>query len=198
VRLATGITRDIAATQLGCLWLFSVFIQKFIISVMATSIARVQEILQMTAQDQNHNEQNKVVQAMQHESGVEADLRNLSKFIREQIFFVFVHDFKDDKDDCLSADGEVCQEFIESYFDVEHNERVQNPYLQNATEEEIRGYLKWLWKEGLKPTRKGRGNIRRDLSNEKSAVYAAISEAFKSKFNQLSYSQHKLQCITLT
>ena len=53
--------------------------------------------------------------------------------------------------------------------------------MQNATDEEIRAYLKWLWKEGLKPTTKGKGNIRRDLSNEKSAVYAAISEAFKSK-----------------
>ena len=108
-------------------------------------------------------------------------MRTLSKFIREQIFYVFVHDFKDDRDDCLSAEGEVCQEFIESYFDIDHNEKVLNPCLQNATEEEIRAYLKWLWKEGLKSTTKGKGNIRRDLSIEKSAVYAAISEAFKSK-----------------
>ena len=59
-----------------------------------------------------------------------------------------------------------------------------NPCLQDATDEERRAYLKWLWKEGLKPTTRGRGNIRRDLSNEKSAVYASISEAFKSEWNK--------------
>lgn len=126
-------------------------------------------------------ERNRFVQAIQHEMGVAADMRTLSKFVREQIFYVFVHDFKDDKDDCLSAEGEVRQEFIESYFDPDHNENILNPCLENATVEEIKAYLKWLWKEGLKTTTKGKGNIRRDLSNEKSAVYAAISEAFKSK-----------------
>lgn len=131
----------------------------------------------------NVPERNRFVQAIQHEMGVAADMRTLSRFVREQIFYVFVHDFKDDKDDCLSADGEVCQEFIESYFDNDHNETILNPCLQNATDEEIKAYLKWLWKEGLKPTTKGKGNIRRDLSNEKSAVYAAISEAFKSKLS---------------
>ena len=129
----------------------------------------------------NVPERNRFVQAIQHEIGVAADMRTLSKFVREQIFYVFVHDFKDDRDDCLSADGEVCQEFIASYFDDDHNEQILNPCLENATVEEMKAYLKWLWKEGLKTTTKGKGNIRRDLSNEKSAVYAAISEAFKSK-----------------
>ena len=59
-------------------------------------------------------ERNRFVQAIQHEVGVAADMRSLSKFVREQIFYVFVHDFKDDKDNCLSAEGEVCQEFVES------------------------------------------------------------------------------------
>lgn len=127
-------------------------------------------------------ERNRFVQAIQHEVGVASDMRALSKFVREQIFYVFVHDFKDDKDDCLSAEGEVCHEFIESYFDSDNNEGILNPCLQNATNEERRAYLKWLWKEGIKITTKGRGNIRRDLSNEKSAVYASISEAFKSKY----------------
>lgn len=129
----------------------------------------------------NEPARNRFIQAIQHEVGVTADMRNLSKFVREQIFYVFVHDFKDDKDDCLSADGEVCQEFVESYFDEDLNENIQNPCLDKATDEEVRAYLKWIWKEGLKSTTKGKGNIRRDLSNEKSAVYAAISEAFKSK-----------------
>lgn len=132
----------------------------------------------------NVPERNRFVQAIQHEVGVASDMQTLSKFVREQIFYVFVHDFKDDKDDCLSSEGEVCQEFIESYFDVDHKESILNPCLQDATDEERRAYLKWLWKEGLKPTTRGRGNIRRDLSNEKSAVYASISEAFKSEWNK--------------
>ena len=65
----------------------------------------------------NVPERNRFVQAIQHEVGVAADMRTLSKFVREQIFYVFVHDFKVDKDDCcLSAEGAACQEFIESYF----------------------------------------------------------------------------------
>ena len=93
----------------------------------------------------------------------------------------------------------MCQEFIESYFDVDHKEIILNPCLQNATDEEIRAYLKWLWKEGLKPTTKGKGNIRRDLSNEKSAVYAAISEAFKSKSGrQNEYYNDKWNMICLS
>jgi hypothetical protein len=144
----------------------------------------------------NEQEKNRFVQAIQHEVGVAADMRTLSKFIREQIFYVFVHDFKDDRDDCLSAEGEVCQEFIESYFDVDHNEKLLNPCLQNATEEEIRAYLKWLWKEGLKSTTKGKGNIRRDLSNEKSAVYAAISEAFKSKYGRANNERFECQRVS--
>ena len=58
----------------------------------------------------NVPERNRFVQAIQHEVGVAADMRTLSRFVREQIFYVFVHDFKHDKDDCLSAEGEVCQE----------------------------------------------------------------------------------------
>ena len=45
----------------------------------------------------NAPERNKFVQAIQHEMGVAADMRTLSKFVREQIFYVFVHDFKDDR-----------------------------------------------------------------------------------------------------
>jgi hypothetical protein len=44
--------------------------------------------------------------------------------------------------------------------------------------EEKEHYLKFLWREGLQT--KGRYNIRKALSNEKSAVYAGISESFKS------------------
>ena len=51
--------------------------------------------------------------------------------------------------------------------------------LIDSTPEEKEQYLKFMWKEGLKA--KGKYNIRKALSNEKSAVYAGISESFKSK-----------------
>ena len=51
-----------------------------------------------------------------------------------------------------------------------------------ASEKEFKAYLRFLWKEGLKTNWKGKGNIRCDLSNEKSAVYAAISDKFRSKW----------------
>ena len=76
----------------------------------------------------NVPERNRFVQAIQHDVGVAADMRTLSRFVREQVFYVFVHDFKDDKDDCLSAEGEVCQEFIESYFDPDHNENIESMF----------------------------------------------------------------------
>jgi hypothetical protein len=41
-------------------------------------------------------------------------------------------------------------------------------------------YLKDLWTTALNT--KGRGNIRRELSSEKSAVYAALNEAFRSEY----------------
>jgi len=42
----------------------------------------------------NVPERNRFVQAIQHEVGVASDMQTLSKFVREQIFYVFVHDFK--------------------------------------------------------------------------------------------------------
>jgi hypothetical protein len=51
-----------------------------------------------------------------------------------------------------------------------------------ATKEEMTVYLKDLWTTALNT--KGRGNIRRELSSEKSAVYAALNEAFRSKYSR--------------
>jgi hypothetical protein len=52
--------------------------------------------------------------------------------------------------------------------------------MKMATKEEMIVYLKDLWTTALNT--KGRGNIRRELSSEKSAVYAALNEAFRSKY----------------
>ena len=50
----------------------------------------------------------------------------------------------------------------------------------------MKGYLKHLWTKGISKETKGQGNIRKSLSLEKTAVYAAINDAFKSKFERLT------------
>jgi hypothetical protein len=126
---------------------------------------------------QTHVE-NKYLNATSHSGGVKTDMTILSKFVREELFYVFVHDFKSENDDCLSL---ACEEFIAYCLEEENKGLITNPHIQHASDREFKAYLQFLWKEGLKTNWKGKGNIRRDLSNEKSAVYAAIADKFKSK-----------------
>ena len=56
-----------------------------------------------------------------------------------------------------------------------------NADIQGASDEEMKGYLKHLWTKGISKETKGKGNIRKNLSLEKTAVYAAINDASKSK-----------------
>ena len=127
---------------------------------------------------QQVNIENKYLNATSHSGGVKTDMTILSKFVREELFYVFVHDFKNENDDCLSL---ACEEFIAYCLEEENKGLITNPHIQHASEREFKAYLRFLWKEGLKTNWKGKGNIRRDLSNEKSAVYAAIADKFKSK-----------------
>ena len=57
---------------------------------------------------------------------------------------------------------------------------VNNVHILDAPEEDLRQYLKFLWNKGLSD--KGKGNIRKNLSQEKSAVYASIENCFKRKY----------------
>ena len=123
-------------------------------------------------------EVNRYLNAQNYTLGVKADLKTLSKFVREELFYVFVHDFKNEEDDCLAL---ACEEFVEYCLELDNKKSITNPHIQNATPIEFKAYLRFLWKEGLKTNLKGRGNIRKDLSHEKSAVYASIADAFKSE-----------------
>jgi len=107
--------------------------------------------------------------ATSHAGGVKTDMTILSKFVQEELFYVFVHDFKNENDDCLAL---ACEEFIAYCLDDENKGLITNPHIQQASDKEFKAYLRYLWKEGLKTNWKGKGNIRRDLSNEKSAVHA--------------------------
>ena len=123
---------------------------------------------------------NKLVNAYNNKHGVRLDLDNCAKFVRETLFYAIIHDTKGEEGsatDIMGEKGKACAMYV--YVFMKNPKKILNNELLNAEEIERREYLKWIWKEGLK--RKGKGNIRRELSNEKSAVYSMISETFKSK-----------------
>ena len=121
---------------------------------------------------------NRLVKEKTYKQGWNNDLMALSKFVKEQVFYVVVHDFKNESDDPLDVNrGAICQNLYLKRFPS----KVTNVHMKKATKEEMTVYLKDLWTTALNT--KGRGNIRRELSSEKSAVYAALNEAFRSKFN---------------
>jgi hypothetical protein len=127
--------------------------------------------------EDNQDNTNRLVKAKTYRHGWNNDLQALSKFVKEQVFYVVVHDFKNESDDPLDVNrGAICQNLYLKRFPA----KVTNVHMKKATKEEMTEYLKDLWTTALNT--KGRGNIRRELSSEKSAVYAALNEAFRSKF----------------
>ena len=127
--------------------------------------------------EENIDRSNRLVNAKMCRHGWNSDLLALSKFVKEQVFYVVVHDFKNESDDPLDANhGAVCQNLYLKKFP----KKVINIHMMTATQDEMTVYLKDLWTTAL--NRKGRGNIRRELSSEKSAVYSALNDSFRSKF----------------
>lgn len=126
------------------------------------------------------------VKALQNENGVETDLTTLCKWVREELFFVLIHDLKSENDQTMSEDGPLCSMFVKRFMKRENRSSIVNPDIHGASDEEMKGYLKHLWTKGISKETKGRGNIRKSLSLEKTAVYAAINDAFKSKFERLT------------
>ena len=118
--------------------------------------------------------------ALDNAAGIERDMAVLGTLVREKLFYIIVHDLKDNSDDVFRTDGPLCNASIKYFLKVSNRGKITNKYIQNATEKDYRQYVRFMWNQGL--TTKGRGNIRKELSHEKSAVYAAINEAFKSKF----------------
>jgi hypothetical protein len=118
---------------------------------------------------------------MNNRHGVRHDLEALCKFVRETLFYAMIHDARgsgtNPSDEVMGENGKACQIFVHVF--LRDKEKISNTELLDSTLEEREHYLKLLWKEGLQT--KGRYNIRKALSNEKSAVYAGISESFKSK-----------------
>jgi hypothetical protein len=119
--------------------------------------------------------------ALNNKHGVRQDMEALCKFVRETLFYAMIHDARgsgtNPNDEIMGENGKACQIFVHVF--LRDKERIFNTELLESTMEEKENYLKYLWKEGLQT--RGRYNIRKALSNEKSAVYAGISESFKSK-----------------
>ena len=127
--------------------------------------------------ENNDDNANTLVRAKTYKHGWNNDLQALSKFVKEQVFYVVVHDFKNESDDPLDVNrSAICQHLYLKRFPA----KVTNVHMKKATKEEMTVYLKDLWTTALNT--KGKGNIRRELSSEKSAVYAALIEAFRSKY----------------
>jgi hypothetical protein len=121
-----------------------------------------------------------LAKAMNNEVGIERDMVQLGKLVREKLFYIIIHDLKDESTDVLGLNGEICKLSIQYFLVAQHRSKITNGYIMGASEIDFKEYLRFMWNKGL--STKGKGNIRRELSQEKSSVYAAISEAFKSKF----------------
>jgi len=119
------------------------------------------------------------LKAKQNEIGVESDLLTLCKWVREELFYVLIHDLKSENDLTMSEEGTICNTFVQQFMKLENRASIVNPNIHGA---EMKAYLKYLWSMGLSNETKGKLNIRKNLSMEKTAVYAAINDAFKSKY----------------
>ncbi|MFM8622595.1 MAG: hypothetical protein ACKOB3_04365 [Holophagaceae bacterium] len=123
----------------------------------------------------------KYFRAIHNKHGKDIDMENMCKFVRDFIFYAFIHDARgagtNPEDEIMKENGDACNIFV-SVFSKDVN-KISNVKLFDSTIEEREHYLRYLWKEGLQS--KEKHNTRRALSNERSAVYAAIAESFKSK-----------------
>ena len=132
--------------------------------------------------DPQEPSQYRCFKAINNKYGVRQDMEALCKFVRETLFYALIHDARgsgaNPSDEIMGENGKACQIFIHVF--LRDKEKISNVELLEGTPEEKGQYLKFLWKEGLKA--KGKYNIRKALSNEKSALYAGISECFKSKY----------------
>lgn len=130
----------------------------------------------------NDTSPSKFLRAMNNRHGVRNDLEALCKFVRETLFYAMIHEARgagtNPNDEIMGENGKACMIFIHVF--MRDKEKISNVELVDSMEEEKEHYLKFLWKEGLQT--KGKYNIRKALSNEKSAVYAGIAESFKSKW----------------
>lgn len=141
------------------------------------TIIHIQKVKQTSMTDR------KYIAAIKNSPAVEADMATLCKWVREELFFVLIHDLKNEEDDAMSVDGPLCDRFVRCFLARENRACIVNADMDQASDEIMIAYLKFLWTKGInKERREIKWNIRKNLSMEKTAVYAAINDAFRSKF----------------
>jgi hypothetical protein len=140
-----------------------------------------QPLLLQEQNDPQESSNYKWFKAINNKHGVRHDMEMMCKFVRDTLFYAMIHDARgsgtNPNDEIMGENGKACQIFVHVF--IRDKEKISNIELIESSPEEKGRYLKFLWKEGLRA--KGKYNIRKALSNEKSAVYAGISECFKSK-----------------
>jgi len=128
-------------------------------------------------QDLTHT---KYFRAINNKDGLRKDMGAMCKFVRETLFYALIHDARgagtNPDDEVMKEEGTACKSFVKSF--LRYSDRISNSELLGSSTAEQKHYLQYLWKEGLQ-AKKAKYNIRRALSNKKSAVYAGISESFK-------------------
>lgn len=123
------------------------------------------------------------ISAIKNGPAVEADMASMCKWVREELFYVLIHDLKNEDNDAMSVNGPLCDRFVRCFLERETRACIVNADMKQASDEIMTAYLKFLWTKGLNRNKKEtKWNIRKNLSMEKTAVYAAINDAFKSKF----------------
>jgi len=134
----------------------------------------------------NHHQEltkTKYWRAITNKHGLRNDMEGMCKFVRETLFYALIHDARgpgsDPEIEVVKEDGVACKSFVKTF--MTYRNKITNVELVGSSATEQEQYLKYLWKEGLNP-KKHEWNIRKALSNEKSAVYSGISESFKSKW----------------
>jgi hypothetical protein len=121
------------------------------------------------------------LKASRNEVGVNADMGVLSKYVREKVFYVVIHDLKNPSDDVFRTGGPLCNSFIRCFCVPANRKSLVNAHIVAAKERDLKEYLQFLWKKGI--TERGTNNIRKVFSNEKSSVYSAIRDAFLRKWD---------------
>jgi hypothetical protein len=109
-----------------------------------------------------------VLSAIQNENGVANDLATLCKWVREDLFYVVIHALKIKNDQTMSEGGNLCTSFVKCVLERENGSYIVNADIHGALDDEMKAYLKQQRNE-------------RKLSMEKTAVYAAVNDAFSSK-----------------
>jgi len=119
------------------------------------------------------------LKAINNEIGIESDLITMCKWVREELFFFLIHDLKTKNDQTMTTEGSPCGDFVSWFLEKDNRPSIVNSDIHGADDTLMTQYLKHLWTIGVSCEATSKTNIRRNLSMEKTAVYAAISDAFK-------------------